>query len=595
MPFSFPSSPSVGATSTQNGRTYTYAGNNVWELASSSGEDAVLRALFVPPAPTSVTAVASNAQATVSWTAPTGVIAQAPVSDYVVQFSTNSGSSWTTFSDGTSTATSATVTSLTNGTAVQFRVAAVNAVGTGSYSTASTAVTPTVGTPPGAPTGLTATAGNAQISLAWTAPSSVGSSAITGYSVEYTPSGGSPTTVSTGSNATSYTITSLTNGTAYTARVAAVNAAGAGSYTAASSSVTPTGQVFRAIPTLTSNTSDGTAEANTGTTANAFRLFDGSSSTQYNTYRNPSNTPPRYFQYTFAGGLKSYIGGYTMSPQESWYDSINTWELSGSNDGTTFTVIDSRSVSWASVSEVKTFTLASPANYSTYRWTLTIDGTNDAFAGLSSVQLTAVPVVTPPAAPTSLTATGGNAQASLAWTAPSNNGGSAITGYTVEYTPSGGSAQTVSTGSSSASYTLTGLTNGTAYTVRVAAVNAAGTGSYTAASSSVTPSAASVPGVPTLVRNGNGYWACDSGANAVMWNVPASDGGSAITGYVWRIGSGSLTSVSPSTGTSGAFSNPSWTGGRVEGLPTGGSFQVAAVNAVGTGSFASITLQQDCN
>ena len=245
------------------------------------------------------------------------------------------------------------------------------------------------GTPPGAPTGLTATAGNAQISLAWTAPSSVGSSAITGYSVEYTPSGGSPTTVSTGSTATSYTITTLTNGTAYTARVAAVNSAGTGSYTAASSSVTPTGQVFRAIPTLTSNTSDGTVEANTGTTANAFRLFDGSSSTQYNTQRNGSNTPLRYFQYTFAGGLKSRIGGYTMSPQDSWYDSINTWELSGSDDGTTFTVIDSRSsVSWASVSDVKTFTLASPANYSTYRWTLTTDG-NDAFAGLSSVQLTA--------------------------------------------------------------------------------------------------------------------------------------------------------------------------------------------------------------
>jgi len=155
--------------------------------------------------------------------------------------------------------------------------------------------------------------------------------------------------------------------------------------------------------------------------------------------------------------------------------------------------------------------------------------------------------------------------------------------------------QNVSTGSSNSSYTLTGLTNGTAYTVRVAAVNSAGTGAYTAASSGVTPNAASVPGAPTLVRNGNAYWACQEGDNAVMWNVPSSNGGSAITGYVWRIGSGSLTSVSPSTGTSQAFSNPNWTGGRVVGLPTGGSFQVAAVNAIGTGPFASITLQQDCN
>jgi hypothetical protein len=78
----------------------------------------------------------------VSWTAPTGVIAQAPITDYVVQYSSNSGSTWTTFTRAASTATSATVTGLTNGTAYTFRVAAVNAVGTGSYSSASASVTP---------------------------------------------------------------------------------------------------------------------------------------------------------------------------------------------------------------------------------------------------------------------------------------------------------------------------------------------------------------------------------------------------------------------------------------------------------------------
>lgn len=147
MPLSFPSSPTVGQTSTQNGRSYTYAGNNVWELTPGSGsEDVTLRAFFVPPPPTGVTATGGSSQATVLWTAPT-VLAQTPITDYVVQYSSNSGSTWTTFSDGTSTATSATVTGLTNGTAYTFRVAAVNGVGQGAYSAASSAVTPGAGDP----------------------------------------------------------------------------------------------------------------------------------------------------------------------------------------------------------------------------------------------------------------------------------------------------------------------------------------------------------------------------------------------------------------------------------------------------------------
>lgn len=200
---------------------------------------ATLLGIFVPPAPTELTATAGNAQVTLSWTAPTGVIAQAPITDYREQFSTDGGTTWTTFSGAASTATSATVTGLTNGTAYVFRVAAINAVGVGAYTAASAAVTPTAGTPPNAPTSLTATAGNAQISLAWTAPSAPGTYAITGYTVEYTPSGGSAVTVNTGSTSTSYTLTGLTNGTTYTVRVAGVSASGTGTYSAASSSVTP--------------------------------------------------------------------------------------------------------------------------------------------------------------------------------------------------------------------------------------------------------------------------------------------------------------------------------------------------------------------
>ena len=81
-----------------------------------------------------------------------------------------------------------------------------------------------------------------------------------------------------------------------------------------------------------------------------------------------------------------------------------------------------------------------------------------------------------PAAPTGVTATAGNGSATVSWTAPSNNGGSTITKYTV--TPFiGSTAQTpvTVTGSPPAtSTTVTGLTNGTSYTFTVTATNANG-------------------------------------------------------------------------------------------------------------------------
>ena len=87
-----------------------------------------------------------------------------------------------------------------------------------------------------------------------------------------------------------------------------------------------------------------------------------------------------------------------------------------------------------------------------------------------------------PDAPTIGTATGGNASASVTFTAPSNVGGGAITSYTVISSPGG----ITGTGASSP-VTVSGLTNGTAYTFTVVATNAYGTGPASAASNSVTP------------------------------------------------------------------------------------------------------------
>ena len=88
-----------------------------------------------PGAPTNVSAVVGNGQATVSWTAPTSVGGSA-ITGYTVTASPG-GASCTTTGD-----TSCTVTGLTNGTAYTFTVTATNSSGTGSSSSASSAVTP---------------------------------------------------------------------------------------------------------------------------------------------------------------------------------------------------------------------------------------------------------------------------------------------------------------------------------------------------------------------------------------------------------------------------------------------------------------------
>jgi hypothetical protein len=186
--------PATGASgtlylATDTARVYEWQGAYV-ECGTSGGggdgTDTVLRSLFVPPAPTGVTAAAGNAQATLSWTAPT-VLAQTPITDYTVQYSSNSGSSWTTFSRSASTAATATVTGLTNGTAYVFRVAGINSIGTGTYTAASSSVTPTAVSVPGAVTNLRSSApGCGSAEVAWDAPSSNGGSAITGYRVVVT-------------------------------------------------------------------------------------------------------------------------------------------------------------------------------------------------------------------------------------------------------------------------------------------------------------------------------------------------------------------------------------------------------------------------
>src|ERR1035438_4282885 len=110
-------------------------------------------------------------------------------------------------------------------------------------------------------------------------------------------------------------------------------------------------------------------------------------------------------------------------------------------------------------------------------------GTNPSSASTPRVDPGRQSRVTPPGAPTLVEASAGNASVALTWTAPSSNGGRAITGYVITFSR----RSRINVGNVT-SDTVSALTNGTSYTFSVAAVNAAGTGTSTS-SNSVTPEA----------------------------------------------------------------------------------------------------------
>jgi hypothetical protein len=120
--------------------------------------------------------------------------------------------------------------------------------------------------------------------------------------------------------------------------------------------------------------------------------------------------------------------------------------------------------------------------------TFTVQAVNAVGTGPESAPSAPVTPVTTPGAPVIGTAVAGNAQATVAWTAPVNTGGSAVTSYQVEVRTGTTVVRTVTGIAPTATSTVvTGLTNGTAYNFRVRAVNAVGLGAFSAASNPVTP------------------------------------------------------------------------------------------------------------
>ncbi|HEX3842240.1 MAG TPA: putative Ig domain-containing protein, partial [Acidimicrobiales bacterium] len=185
-------------------------------------------------------------------------------------------------------------------------------------------------------------------------------------------------------------------------------------------------------------------------------------------------------------------------------------------------------------------TVAANASYPPITVPIGVTGSAVVGAGTDSAKVSsidALPVVAAdsftvellPGAPTGVSTIAGDASASVSFTAPVNDGGSAVTGYTI--TPYiAGVPQTPHTFNSTATTeSVTGLTSGTAYTFKVAAINDVGTGPNSTASGAVTP--LPLPSITTATL--------PAGEVGVAYSQTVAGTGGKLP-YGWSVTTGSL-------------------------------------------------------
>lgn len=327
---------------------------------------------------------------------------------------------------------------------------------------------------PSAPLNVNGTPGNTNVSLYWSAPTTTGAGGVTSYAVQYATSPYSSWTAAPSCTGalTSCTVTGLTNGTGYEFEVAAVNTVGQGTFSSPSSVLTPSGPP--GAPTISVVTpSDGGLSL----------AFSAATST----------LPILDYQYSLDGGATWVPSGVTSSPLA----------ISGLTNGTTYSVL--------------------------------LRGESAAGNGTSSSPATGTPSALP-GAPTITAITPGSDGTSLGVAfVPGYTGGSAITSY--QYATSVGAGTnafgswTAATGSSSP-ITITGLANGTTYSVELRAVNGDGAGPGSVYVVGVT---LTVPDAPTITTLTPG----DSSIQVAYGAYTSSnDGGSAISGIDYSLDGG---------------------------------------------------------
>jgi hypothetical protein len=305
------------------------------------------------------------------------------------------------------------------------------------------------GTVPGPPTNLSSTEGNQQLTVSFTNPSFNGGLDITNYQYALSTndgvSYGSWTSLSPADIVSPITIGGLTNGQQYYVKLRAVNVLGGG---------------LESDP-LSTNTNPFTLPG--APTISVARQASQTLRITLSTAATANGRTVTSYQYRIKNAGGEYGSYISLS------GTTGPWDIGSLANGTSYTV--------------------------------QVRGVNVGGGGAGSNEPSATPFTTPDQVGTP-SSSSGDRRFTINWTAP-GTGGNTITAYRAQYSTNGGASWTgdATPTTSSTSHTFT-VANGSSYIGRVQAINAAGNGTYSAASTARTPTFAA-PGV--LVGNLGGY------------------------------------------------------------------------------------------
>lgn len=494
-----------------NGNPYTIS---VYATNEAGAGDIATAANTATPrknagSPTSVSIKPGDKQLTVSWKAPTA----------------NGGSAVTSYTalamPGSITcaavapSTSCTLLGLSNGSVYSITVVATNPAGDSDPSAEVTASPLTI---PGKPSISSVEAGANQATVRWRAPSVTGGASVTSYKVVATPGG---QTCSTAGTVFACTVTGLENGVTYSFTVTATNSAGVGT-PSSSTNGTPAAQPGAPRSVLTTPTDSGLRVTWAAPT------YDGGSAvTGYVATVRSTGDTCSVSSTTFFCDFDGLVNG------TSYIVDVVATNVAGSSDSTASNSVTPRTVpsaptkvvlapgaasirvSWAApvssggASITQYIATATPGSgisctstgtfcdlvgvTPAQSYSVTVVAVNAAGTGAPSVAQSAMPYTTP-GAPRTVSAVAEDMQITVSWTAPQSDGGSGVTGYTIQLSPGGFTCTAPSTATSCV---VTNLVNGTQYAVKVFAVNGAGDGAPGTLLNKVTPRGISL--APTIL------------------------------------------------------------------------------------------------